>query len=178
VQQLLDAMTGAAAVVSNHRLDVLGANALGRALYRELFDGQERPNAACFLFLDPRSRDFYRDWDRVARDLVASLRSDAARNPHDRDLTEIVGELSTRSEEFRQLWAEHDVRFPVSGVKQFRHAEVGDLELNYERLEVVFDSDLMIFAYTADLGSRSADSLHLLGSLAATADAERTSAAP
>lgn len=178
VQQLLDAMTGAAAHVSNHRLDILGANALGRALYLEMFDGQERPNAARFVFLDPRARDFYLDWDRVARDFVASLRSDAGRNPYDRGLTELVGELSTRSEEFRQLWAEHDVRFPITGIKHFHHAQVGDLELNYERLEVVFDTDLMIFTYTADPGTRSADALNLLGSLAATTDAERASAAP
>ena len=178
VQQLLDAMTGAAAHVSNHRLDILGANALGRALYLEMFDGQERPNAARFVFLDPRARDFYLDWDRVARDFVASLRSDAGRNPYDRGLTELVGELSTRSEEFRQLWAEHDVRFPITGIKHFHHAQVGDLELNYERLEVVFDTDLMIFTYTADPGTRSADALNLLGSLAATADAERAWAAP
>lgn len=169
VQQLLDAMTGAAAHVGNDRLDILGANALGRALFLELFDGQERPNAARFVFLDPRARDFYSDWDRIARDVVATLRSAAGRNPDDRALTDLVGELSTRSEEFRQHWARHDVRFHVSGVKQFRHAQVGELELNYERLEVVFDRGLTIFAYTADPGTRSADALGLLGTLAATA---------
>jgi transcriptional regulator with XRE-family HTH domain len=178
VQQLLDAMTGAAAHIGNHRLDILGANALGRALYLEMFDGQERPNAARFVFLDPRARDFYLDWERIARDVVASLRSAAGRNPYDRDLSDLVGELSTRSEEFRQLWARHDVRFHISGIKRFHHAQVGDLELNYERLEVVFDTDLIIFTYTADPGTRSADALSLLGSLAATTDAERASAAP
>jgi transcriptional regulator with XRE-family HTH domain len=126
VQQLLDAMTGAAAHIANDRLDILGANALGRALYLEMFDGQERPNAARFVFLDPRARDFYLDWDRIARDVVATLRSAAGRNPYDRDLTDLVGELSTRSEEFRQHWARHDVRFHISGVKHFHHAQVGD----------------------------------------------------
>jgi hypothetical protein len=110
-----------------------------------MFDGQERPNAARFVFLDPRARDFYLDWDRIARDVVATLRSAAARNPYDRDLTDLVGELSTRSEEFRQHWARHDVRFHISGVKRFHHSQVGDLELNYERLEVVFDTGLTIF---------------------------------
>ena len=93
-------------------------------------------------------------------------------------LSDLVGELSTRSEEFRQLWARHDVRFHISGTKRFHHAQVGDLKLNYERLEVVFDTDLTIFAYTAEPGTRSADALSLLGSLAATTDAERASAAP
>jgi MmyB-like transcription regulator ligand binding domain len=178
VQQLLDAMTGAAAHIGNDRLDILGANALGRALYLEMFDGQQRPNAARFVFLDPRARDFYLDWDRIARDVVATLRSAAGRNPYDRELTDLVGELSTRSDELRQHWARHDVRFHISGVKHFHHREVGDLELNYERLEVVFDPGLTIFTYTADPGTRSAEALSLLGSLAATTDAERASAAP
>jgi transcriptional regulator with XRE-family HTH domain len=170
VQQIMEAMTGAAAHVGNERLDILGANALGRALYPEMFEGQERPNAARFVFLDPRARDFYLDWDRVARDVVATLRSAAGRNPYDRELSDLVGELSTRSEEFRQHWARHDVRFHISGVKRFHHREVGDLELNYERLELVFDTGLTIFAYTADPGTRSADALALLGTLAATAE--------
>ena len=84
-------------------------------------------NAARFVFLDPRARDFYLDWDRIARDVVALLRSAAGRNPYDRDLTDLVGELSTRSEEFRQHWARHDVRFHISGVKRFHHPHVGDL---------------------------------------------------
>jgi transcriptional regulator with XRE-family HTH domain len=172
VQQVLDALTGAAAHIGNERLDILGANPLGHALFLEMFDGQERPNAARFVFLDPRARDFYLDWDRIARDVVATLRSAAGRNPYDRDLTDLVGELSTRSEEFRQHWARHDVRFHISGVKHFHHAQVGDLELNYERLEVVFDTGLTIFTYTADPGTRSAEALGLLGSLAATTQAE------
>jgi transcriptional regulator with XRE-family HTH domain len=172
VQQVLDAMSGAAAHIGNERLDILGANPLGRALFLEMFEGQERPNAARFVFLDPRARDFYSDWDRIARDVVATLRSAAGRNPYDRDLTELVGELSTRSEEFRRHWARHDVRFHISGVKHFHHPQVGDLQLNYERLEVAFDSGLTIFAYTADPGTRSAEALDLLGSLSATAAAE------
>jgi transcriptional regulator with XRE-family HTH domain len=168
VQQLLDAMTGAAAHIGNDRLDILGANPLGRALFEEMFDGQERPNAARFVFLDPRARDFYLDWDRIARDVVATLRSAAGRNPYDRELTDLVGELSTRSDEFRQHWAKHDVRFHISGVKQFHHSQVGDLQLNYERLEVVFDTGMTLFTYTADPGTRSEEALHLLGSWAAT----------
>jgi hypothetical protein len=171
VQQLLDAMTGAAAHIGNHRLDILDANALGRALYREMFDGQESPNAARFVFLDPRAHEFYLDWDRIARDVVATLRSAAGCNPDDRDLTDLVGELSTRSEPFRQLWARHDVRFHISGVKHFHHGQVGDLELNYERLDIVFDTDLTIFTYTADPGTPTAEALALLGSLAATSSA-------
>ncbi len=167
VQQLLDSMTGAAAHIGNERLDILGANPLGRALYPEMM-AEERPNAARFVFFDPRARDFYLDWDRTARDVVATLRSAAGRNPHDRELSDLVGELATRSEEFRQHWAKHDVRFHISGVKRFHHPQVGDLELNYERLDVVFDTGLTIFTYTADPGTTSAERLSLLGSLAAT----------
>jgi transcriptional regulator with XRE-family HTH domain len=168
VQQLLDAMTGAAAHLGNERLDILAANPLGRALFPEMFDGQERPNAARFVFLDPRARDFYRDWDRIAHDVVALLRSAAGRNPYDRDLSDLVGELSTRSDEFRQHWARHDVRFHLSGVKRYHHRDVGELELNYERLNLAFDTGLTIITYTADRGTRSAEALALLGTLAAT----------
>jgi transcriptional regulator with XRE-family HTH domain len=178
VQQLLDALTGAAAHVGNDRLDLLAANPLGRALFLELFDGQERPNAARFVFLDPRARHFYLDWERIGRDVVATLRSAAGRNPYDRELSDLVGELSTRSDEFRRLWAEHDVRFHISGVKRFHHSQVGDLQLNYERLEVVFDTGLTLFTYTADPATRSAEALGLLGSLAATKAAEQASQAP
>src|SRR4051794_25311173 len=113
VQQLMDAMTGAAAHIGNDRLDILGANPLGHALFLEMFEGQQCPNAARFVFFDPRARDFYLDWDRIARDVVATLRSAAGRNPYDRELTDLVGELSTRSDEFRQHWARHDVRFHI-----------------------------------------------------------------
>jgi transcriptional regulator with XRE-family HTH domain len=171
IQQILDAMTGAAAHVGNDRLDMLGANQLGYALYSEMFDNQIRPNAARFVFLDPRAREFYADWDRAARDVAGTLRSAAGRNPYDRGLSDLVGELSTQSEAFRTHWAAHNVRFHISGIKHFHHPVVGELQLNYERLEIVWDSGLTIFSYTADPGTRSAENLHLLGSWAATSGA-------
>ena len=121
--------------MTNERLDILASNQLNHALYSELFAGRPPPvNAPRFVYLDPRARDFYLDWDRTARDVVAVLRSAAGRNPYDRELSDLVGELSTRSEEFRTYWASHDVRFHVSGVKHFHHPVVGDISLNYERL--------------------------------------------
>jgi transcriptional regulator with XRE-family HTH domain len=178
VQHLLDAITGAAALLLNDRHDVLAANTLSRALFLELFDGHERPNFARFIFLDPRARDFYLEWDSVARDVVAALRSSAGRTPYDRALSDLVGELSTRSDEFRRDWARHDVRFHNSGIKRLRHSQVGDIELRYEGLQVVSETDLTIYVYTADPGTRSAEALALLGSIAATTDAEKTSTAP
>jgi hypothetical protein len=174
VEQILDGMTHAAAHVGNDRLDILATNELNYALYSELFAGRRPPvNAARFIFLDPRARDFYLDWDRAARDAVANLRSAAGRNPYDRALSDLVGELSTRSEEFRTHWASHNVRFHLSGVKHFHHPIVGDISLNYERLDLAADHGLTIYTYTADPGTRSAEALGLLGSLAATAAAER-----
>jgi transcriptional regulator with XRE-family HTH domain len=178
VQQIIDAITGVPAILSNDRQDFLAANAFARVLFQDMFDGQERPNSARFVFLDHRARDLYPDWGSVARDVVGALRSAAGRKPDDRALTDLVGELSTRSEEFRQYWARHDVRFHVSGVKRLRHPQVGDMELRYEGLEVVFDNDLTIYAYTADPGTRSAEALALLGTLAATAAAEKLTPAP
>jgi transcriptional regulator with XRE-family HTH domain len=178
VQHVLDAITGAAALLLNDRHDILAANALSRALFLELLAGLERPNFARFIFLDPRARDFYLEWDSVARDVVAALRSSAGRTPYDRALTDLVGELSTRSDEFRRDWARHDVRFHNSGIKRLRHSQVGDIELRYEGLQVVSETDLTIYVYTADPGTRSAEALALLGSIAATTDAEKTSTAP
>ena len=133
-------MTGAAAFVRNDRLDILGGNQLGYALYSEMFAGPARPvNTARFVFLDPRARDFYVDWERAARDVVAVLRSAAGRDPYDRDLSDLVGELSTQSEQFRTRWAAHNVRFHVNGVKHFHHPVVGELSLNFERLDLAAD---------------------------------------
>jgi transcriptional regulator with XRE-family HTH domain len=172
VQQILDAITGVPAILSNDRQDFLAANTLARALFANLFDGQERPNSARFIFLDARARDLYPDWNSVARDVVGALRSAAGRNPDDRALSDLVGELSTRSEEFRQYWARHDVRYHLSGVKRLHHPHVGDMELRYEGLQVVFDTDLTIYVYTAEPGTRSAEALALLGTLAATSASE------
>src|SRR5438552_3324360 len=128
VQWTLDAITGAAAFVGNERLDILAANELGRALYSELYAAPARPvNTARFVFLDPRAEATFGDWDRVATESVAILRSAAGRNPYDRDLSDLVGELATRSEAFRTRWATHNVRFHNTGVKHFNHPVVGEL---------------------------------------------------
>jgi transcriptional regulator with XRE-family HTH domain len=175
VQQLLDAMRGAAAHIGNDRLDILGANGLGRALYLEMFDGQERPNAARFVFLDPATSTSTGTASRATSSPRCA--QPPAATPTTATSPTSWASCRPRSEEFRQHWAKHDVRFHISGVKHFHHAQVGDLELNYERLEVVFDTGLTIFTYTADPGTRSAEALGLLGSLAATTAAERTSPA-
>jgi len=171
VQHILDAMTGAAAFVRNDRLDILAGNQLGFALYSEMFISPVRPaNTARFVFLDPRARDFYLGWDSAASGVVAVLRSAAGRDPYDRDLTDLVGELSTRSEAFRTRWATHDVRFHNTDIKRYHHPVVGELSLNFERLELAADPGLTIFAYTAEPGSRDEEALKLLGSWAATLD--------
>ncbi len=173
VQRILDAMTGAPAFAQNGRLDVLAANALGRALYSEMFADPARPaNLARFVFSDPRSPDFFADWDRAANDTVAILRSEAGRDPNDRGLSDLVGELSTRSEEFRTRWAAHNVRIHRAGVKHVRHPVVGDLELTYEMMELSADPGLSILTYSAEPGTSSEDALRLLGSWAVTLDQE------
>jgi transcriptional regulator with XRE-family HTH domain len=168
VQRILDAMTAAPAFVRNGRLDIVAANELGYALY-SLHVAPGRPaNTARFTFLDPRAVDFYLDWDHVADELVAILRSEAGRDPYDRGLTELVGELSTQSEPFRTKWAAHNVRFHDTGIKRLHHPIVGDLELTYETMELSADHGLTMFAYTAEPGSTSAQNLDLLASWAAT----------
>jgi transcriptional regulator with XRE-family HTH domain len=176
IQWTLDAITGAAAFVANERLDILAANPLGRALFSELYAASARPvNTARFVFLDPRAEASYGDWDRVATETVAILRSAAGRDPYDRDLSDLVGELATRSEAFRTRWAAHNVRFHNTGVKHFHHPEVGELHLSYNRLDLAADPGLTLFTYTAEPGSRSEEALKLLGSWAATAESAQVS---
>jgi transcriptional regulator with XRE-family HTH domain len=171
VQWSLDAITGAAAFVGNERLDLLAANQLGLALFSELYAAPARPvNTARFVFLDPRAEAFFGDWDRVAAESVAILRSAAGRDPYNRELSDLVGELATQSEAFRTRWAAHNVRFHTTGVKHLNHPVVGELHLSYNRLDLAADPGLTIFTYTAEPGSRSEEGLKLLGSWAATAD--------
>ena len=179
VQWTLDAITGAAAFVSNNRLDILAANQLGRALFSELYAAPARPvNTARFVFLDRRAEATFGDWDRVASESVAILRSAAGRDPYNRELSDLVGELATQSEAFRTRWAAHNVRFHNTGIKHFHHPVVGDLHLTYNRLDLAADPGLTLFTYTAEPGSRSDEALKLLGSWAATIDpAEATPAA-
>jgi hypothetical protein len=151
------------------RGDFLTANALGRALYAPLFDSREQPaNAARFTFLDPTSQQFFVDWEKAAKDLVAALRSEAGRNPYDRALADLVGELSTRSEPFRRWWATHNVRYHQTGRKRLHHPTVGELDLDYEVMELSADSGLLLTVFSAEPGSRSAEALDVLASWTAT----------
>jgi MmyB-like transcription regulator ligand binding domain len=141
--------------------------------YSHLFDGSGRPvNFARFIFLDPPAKEFYVDWERSVKDCVALLRSEAGRNPYDRGLSDLVGELSTQSEEFRGHWATHNVRLHNKGEKRFNHPVVGELELSYNRIELPADPGLSIVAYTAEPGSRSHQALGLLASWAATEETQ------
>ena len=178
VQRILDSMTTTPAYVRNARMDILATNRLGRALYSPILTSPAQPaNHARFLFLDPGAVQFYVDWERQAQDTVALLRTEAGHNPHDKALSGLIGELSTRSEVFRTWWAAHNVRFHRTGVKRLHHPVVGDLSLTYEALDLAADAGLRISAYTAGPGSASADALNLLASWAATLDQAETAQA-
>jgi transcriptional regulator with XRE-family HTH domain len=178
VQRILAAMTQAPAFIRNGRLDILAANQLGYALYSTYLTPGCPANTARFVFLDSRSEGFYDDWDHVANEVVAILRSEAGRDPYDRELTNLIGELSTQSEAFRAKWAAHNVRFHDTGTKRLHHPIVGDLELTYEAMQLSADTGLTMFAYTAEPGTRSEQALGLLGSWAATLERENTEATP
>jgi transcriptional regulator with XRE-family HTH domain len=167
IQRLLDAITGAPALIRNTYFDYVAANPLARALYSPVFD-QPDPNSARFTFLNPQAREFYSNWDQASQELVATLRGVAGRNPYDKRLTDLIGELSTRSERFRTLWAAHNVRHHRTGIKRLHHPVVGDLELVYEAFELPADPGLTLSTYTAETGTSSEDALKLLASWAAT----------
>ena len=151
LQRLLDGMTGVPAFIRNGRLDVLAINALGQMLYSEAFVHSARPvNLARFCFLDEGAHRLYPDWQKAADIAVALLHTEAGRDPSDDGLTELVGELNTRSEDFRTLWAKHDVRLHQNGYKDFRHPLVGDLHLSIDALEMPAQHGLTLTAYSAD----------------------------
>ncbi|MGB7961832.1 MAG: helix-turn-helix transcriptional regulator [Propionicimonas sp.] len=171
-QWILDAMRDAPAIIGNGRGDLLAANHLGRALYSDLLaDPTGKPNFARFTFLDPAARRFYPDWDFFADITVAMLRTEAGRHPHDRALHELVGELSTRSDEFRRRWSAHDVRIHSSGTKHFHHPVVGDLTLAYQTVDLRLEASVALTIYAAEPGSPTEQAVQLLASWAATEDA-------
>jgi transcriptional regulator with XRE-family HTH domain len=170
-QRVLDSMVGTPGFVLNGRLDLLAANDLGFALFSPIYGDPVRPpNNARFLFLDPHATEFFGDWDKVANDTVALLRAEAGRDPYDRQLSDLIGELSTRSEEFRGRWAAHHVRIHTTGVKLLHHPVVGDLELAFESFPLAADPSQGLLTYTAEPSSPSQDALRLLASWAATTD--------
>jgi transcriptional regulator with XRE-family HTH domain len=171
LQWVLDTI-GAPAIVRNGRMDILASNSLGHALYSPVFTGNnpDTANIARFQFLDPAARDFYPGWDQAADITVAIMRTEAGRDPHNRQLTDLVGELATRSEEFRIRWARHNVRLHYTGAKTFHHPAVGELHLTYEAVDLPTDDlhGLNLTIYTAQPGSASEDQIKLLASWTAT----------
>ena len=179
VQQVLDAITEAPAWVRNARHDMLAMNPLARALYWPILNSaaagptsKRLANTVRFMYLDPAAREFFVDFDRTTADAAAMLRLEAGRNPHDKELITLVGELSTQSELFRQNWASQNVKFHRSGRKRLRHPAVGQLDLSFEAMDLPSEPELRLNIYTADPGSPAADGLKLLATWAATREAE------
>ncbi|NBH04979.1 helix-turn-helix transcriptional regulator [Amycolatopsis sp. SID8362] len=170
VQWLLDSMTLSSAFVRDGRTDVVAANPLARALYAPMFATGGRPNIARYIFLDPSARDFFVDWDAAGDATAALLRAEAGREPGDRALRELIGELSTLSPDFRGRWAEHDVLIRHDGVKRLRHPDVGDLELTFQSLDLPLSGRAVhnLVTYTAEPGTASEERLKVLASWAAT----------
>lgn len=169
LQWVLDAVTAGPAFVRNGRMDILAVNPLARAFYKDIYDmpGQP-PNIARYTFLDDRAHDFYPDWELFAEVTVAILRTEASRDPHNKELHDLIGELSTRSEDFRRRWSAHNVRHHGAGSKTFNHPVVGEITLAYEGLEMAAEPGLTLTVYAAEPGSSSEQALRLLASWAAT----------
>ncbi|PPJ25480.1 transcriptional regulator [Nocardia nova] len=185
IQWLLDSMTMSSAFVRNGRTDVIADNRLARALYAPMFDSttidrRGRPNIARYIFLDPGAHDFFVDWDAACIATAALLRAEAGREPRDRALRELVGELSTLSPEFRSLWAAHDVLIRHDGIKRLRHPDVGHMELTFQSLDLPLSGRAVhnLVTYTAEPGTAFEDRLELLASWAAAPQAGSTPARP
>ncbi len=180
LQWVLDRFT-APALIRNGRMDLLATNHLGRAMHASLYattDASTVPNFLRFTFLHrDTAAEFYADWELAADTNVAILRTEAGRAPRDKDLHDLVGELSTRSDEFRRRWGAHDVRYHGAGIKHFHHRDVGDLELAYESLDMISDPGLTLTLYAAEPASATAHALDLLASWTSST-AEAASAEP
>ena len=176
IQQILDAVTDAPAWIRNGRHDILAMNDLARVLYAPVLEDPRRPaNTTRFVYLRPdAAKELFVDYDQVARDAAAMLRLEAGRNPHDKALIALVGELSTQSELFRQRWASQDVRYHRSGRKRLRHPAVGQLDLDFEALELPSEPGLALNIYTAAAGTPTADALTLLASWAVSQESVAT----
>ncbi|WP_425428414.1 helix-turn-helix transcriptional regulator [Streptomyces violens] len=170
VLRVLNSMSDSPAFVRNGRLDILATNRLGRALYSPLYadNAPEPVNIARYQFLHPHGRDFFPDWEESLNTTVSLLRTEAGRAPHDSDLTGLIGELVTRSEEFRTAWAKHNVRLHHTGRKSFRHPAVGVLALDFDAMELPAQPGLTLTAYSAEPGTPGHDALALLASWSAT----------
>ncbi|ROP66495.1 helix-turn-helix protein [Curtobacterium sp. ZW137] len=169
VQRILDGMTELPAYARNGRTDIIAMNPLGAALMPGLVpNGKEQANIARYLFLDPSSQEFYDDWERVARDMVAAFRIEAGRTPFDRSLTDLIGELSTRSNPFRTWWASHNVRLHTSATKTLHNPTVGEVEVTGEALTLASEPDITIITYVTEPASVSEERLRVLASWAAS----------
>ncbi|WP_326761616.1 helix-turn-helix transcriptional regulator [Streptomyces phaeochromogenes] len=169
LQRFLDALTGAPAWIMNRRADILATNQLGRALLAPMLDDPDtQDNHARFIFFSPASRTFYPQWEHAADAAAAALRTAAGRNPRDKGLTDLIGELVTRSDAFSRRWSTHDVRLHRSGTKHIHHPDVGDLEFVYEAVDLPDNPGWTMFAWTSAAGSPTEERIKLLGSLAST----------
>ncbi|KQR38725.1 helix-turn-helix transcriptional regulator [Microbacterium sp. Leaf159] len=169
MRQTIDAMSTVPVYVQNGRLDAIATNMLGRAVFSEMLDHARPPaNAARFVFLDARAQTFYPDWEGQTRQIVALLRGEAGRSPYDRQLSDLIGELSTRSDLFRKLWGAHDVREHRTGLKTVHHPVVGDLELTFQAMDLAADRGLQMIVFSAEPGSATHERLQLLANLTET----------
>lgn len=169
LQRFIDSVTGAPVWIRDRRMTYVAANPLGRALYSPLLsDPINRNNTARFMFLNPAARNFFPEWEEGADDIVATMRSYAGQHPRDRALTDLIGELVTRSDDFSRRWSVHNVRHHRTGIKRICHPDVGDLEFTYEAMDLPLNPEWYMFAYTAEPGSFTEERLKILGSVAAS----------
>ncbi|PZG23342.1 helix-turn-helix domain-containing protein [Nonomuraea aridisoli] len=171
LRRLLDDLTTTPAVVLGRRTDILAWNPMAAALFTDFSRIPEKKrNFVRLVFTDPALRALYPEWEYMAQAGVAQLRMEAARDPRDPRLMELVGELSVQDEDFRRWWGSHTVAVREMGTKVLRHPVAGDLTLDWSTLTFAPDPDQQLVTLTAEPGSPSHDGLRILASWAATAD--------
>ncbi|SFN68740.1 MULTISPECIES: helix-turn-helix transcriptional regulator [unclassified Streptomyces] len=165
LRMLLDTMEGGPAILVGRRSDILAWNRMAAAVFGDWAELPEHErNWARLVFLRPEYRDLFVDWERKANDVVSQLRMDAGSHPNDPRLSALVGDLSVKSEEFRRLWAAHDIKDKCHGIQRLHHPLVGELDLRLESFHLADDHEQTLATYIAEPGSPSAEALRLLAS--------------
>nr|WP_157554335.1 helix-turn-helix domain-containing protein [Herbidospora sakaeratensis] len=164
VLRLMDQWHDVAAAVVNHRTDVLACNVLWGAITGGDFG--RTGNLLRILFLDPRARDRWIEWDTEAGAMVAHLRAGLGTNRDDPSGHALVAELSEASEDFRRMWARHDVRLKRRDPVLLRHHLVGDLTLWHESFAIDSAPGRRLWTAQAEPGSPTEVALGVLRTLA------------
>lgn len=142
---MIDSWPTVPAILSDRHLTVVASNDAARAVSPSFVEGV---NLVRFTFLEPHVRHTDPEWGPVADQVTAMLRDSLDQHEEDASFRDIVGELSARSREFAEAWAD-ETRPDSSARVRFTDTIVGTVSLTYQRLRVPDDHDDVLIVFRA-----------------------------